>query len=208
MIREDVYARMNNTKTIQDRDPFIGEGKHRLVVRHLAPFNHTTYGESVRCTFEVLSSTNPTHTPGSRVAKLWFLVKPAKFPSQPTDMDRFADFIRKIKGAPDGYQVGPDAAVLLRDRVNEQLARGMVIDALGINTSKNADKPWIDVRWTSVPQTRDQISAMRAQLDATENAPPVQAPVSSAAPAPVSVPMTQATSLLAQLPPKDPNSPW
>ncbi len=168
------YGRLDYAKEVNHRDPFIGEGRSKLVVHELVPFSHTTHGPSVRCTFEVVAS--ECHPVGSRVCTLWFLVKPSKFPNQPNDSDRFADFVKRLKGSPVGHPVGRDCAALLRDRVAEQLARGMVIDVFGVNTSKNAAKPYIDTNWATVAQTPDEIRASRARLDAASPLAPVAAP--------------------------------
>ena len=206
-ISDDIYSRLNNTKPVENRDPFFAEGETVAMVLSLEPFNHQTHGPSARATFEVISS--QVHPVGSRVCKMWFLVKPSKFASQATDADRFADFVRKIKGAPEGYQVGGDCAALLRDRVAEQLTRGMVIKGFGVNTSKNPAKPFVDVRWTSVPQTQDEIRARRAKIESAPvavpapQAPPMQygPPAAQAAPAPA-----QQGGFLAQLPPNTPGN--
>ena len=176
--QEDVYGRLDNTKEVNTRAPFIAEGKSRLMVLNLEPFTHTTHGPSVRCTFEVIQAERMA--PGTRCCKLWNLTKPSKFVSQTNDADRFADFVKKLKGSPVGHPVGRDCAALLRDRVVEQLARGMVIEAYGVNTSKKSDKPYVDVNWTTMPQTADEIRARRQALDAQAQ----PAPAAQVAPAP------------------------
>lgn len=200
--QEDVYDRLNRTKPVETRDPFIGLGPHRLMVLSIEPFMHQTHGPSARATFKVLQST--VHPVGSRVVKLWNLVKPSKFPTQANDGDRFADFVRKVKGAPDNYAVGPDCRALLQDRVADQLARGSVIDAMGANTAKPDKKPWTEVSWSPVPQTPDQIRQNRAQLDA-ESAPAptpqqMQSPVPQTQLAPAPAPQG---GFLAQIPPQN-----
>lgn len=165
-INDDVYSRLDNTKPVSQRDPFIPEGSHQFVVIALEPYQDQKHGSSVRATLEALSSDNPQVRPGSRYVKLWNLLKPSKFPSQANDGDRFADFVQKIKGAPAGHPIGQDCRALLRDRVNEQLTRGMVIAAYGRNASKDPTKPYVDVAWMTVAQDAAAIAAQRARLDA------------------------------------------
>ena len=106
------------------------------------------------------------HATGSRVTKLYFITKPAKWESQTNDGDRFADFVKKLKGVTDpNYPVGQDCRKLLKERVLEQLARGMIIDAMGVNTSKKQDKPFVEVYWTSVAQTQEQIGEQRRRVE-------------------------------------------
>lgn len=178
---DDIMMRLRNTKPVSDRDPFVEIGEHDLVLLTLEPFTHTTHGPSARANFEVLAS--PVHPVGSRVTKIWLLCKPAAFATQTNDADRFVDFMRKMKGAPDGYDMTGDIAAVLRDRVGEQLMRGMVIHARGAgNISKNErakalaehrePKPFVDVVWSPIAQSAADIAGRRAQLDAKANAAP------------------------------------
>lgn len=165
--------RLNGAKQVQERDPFIGEGDHMLMLVNLEPFKHKQHGASVRASFEVLAS--PCHPVGSRVTKLWFLTKPSKFETQTNDSDRFTDFVVRMLGAQPGTNVAQQIRSLIRDRVGDQLMRGMIIGARGSNTSKNPTKPWVEVYWTSQPQTPDQIKARRTPIDARiASAPPAQ----------------------------------
>lgn len=203
--QDDVYGRLNNTKDIGfERHPFIGEGDHKLVVISLEEFNHAQHGPSVRATFEVMES--QTHQQGTRVVKLWNLTKPSKFPAtQENDSDRFADFCRKLKGAPKGHPIGNDIRVLMKERAAEQLARGMLIKARGANTAKQDKKPWVEVYWENIAQSPEQIASWRTRIENrnyTTPAPsPAVAPVlqtSSAAP----TPPAPSQGFLAQLPPE------
>lgn len=197
MSYDDYYARMDNTKPVDSRDPFIGEGPHRLAVLSIEEYQHKEKGPAAKVLFEVLKS--GAHALGSRVTKLYFLTRPSKFPNQINDGDRFADFVRKLKSAPVGHPIGQDCRALLRDRAAEHLARGMVIDAMGTNTGGKVSpvtglksKDWVEVYWTSVPQTREEISANRARIESTPGLLP--APVQTQ---PVVQPVQQ--PLLAQL---------
>ena len=172
--------RLDNTKPVRERDPFIGEGDHLLMVVEVQPFMHKTDGPSVRASFEVLASV--CHAIGSRVTKIWKITKPSKFESQETDADKFADFVRKLLGGQQGEQVGPKIRALIRERVGDQLARGMIIGARGSNTSKKADKPWVEVYWTFAHQSQDEIKMRRAALDQKAPLMPQQAALPPAQP--------------------------
>lgn len=162
---DEALRRLDNTKPVDVKDPFIAEGDHVLDVIEVTPFGHTKHGPSAKAIFEVVES--KVHPIGTRVVKMWFLKRPSMWPNQPTDSDRFADFVRKLIGADDpNTQVGQQCAALLRDRVPDQIARGMRLRAYGINTSKNPAKPFTDVRWTAVPQTQPEIVQRRAAMDA------------------------------------------
>lgn len=160
---QDTYDRLNNARQITNRDPYIEKGNHRLVVESLEEFPHET-GPAVRATFEVLASAS--HAIGSKVATVWFLMKPAPKQGMVTDADRFADFCSRLKGAPVGYPIGNDIRTLLKDRAKEQLARGMVIDVNGVDkTAKSTGKTYTQCFWSTVQQSPQDIAAMRQRLD-------------------------------------------
>lgn len=175
---DDVYGRLNNTRDVGGaRFPFIEDGRHKLAVVTLEEFQHSSDGPSARGLFLVLESNK--HNVGSYVVKIWKLVKPAKFPNQATDADKFADFCRKLKNAPSGYPIGNDIRVLMRDRAREQLARGMVIECTGVPNKKGN---WVETYWNAVQQTPQDIAAMRQRIEqqgvpSTSDAAPQQMPV-------------------------------
>jgi len=160
--QDDVYGRLNNTREIGGaRFPFIEGGKHKLAVVTLEEFMHSSDGPSVRGLFKVLEST--THKPGSYVVKIWKLVKPPKYNTQPSDGDKFADFCRKLKNAPISYPIGNDIRVLMKERARDQLARGSVIEATGVPNKKG---DWIEVYWNAVEgQTPEMIAQLRASIE-------------------------------------------
>ena len=161
---DDVYGRLNNTKEITGgaRFPFLEDsGKYALAT--LEEFQHSADGPSARALFEVLESRTGKHPVGSFVVKIWKICKPPFKPGMETDADLFADFCRKLKGAPAGYPIGNDIRVLMKERANEQLARGTVIDAV---TFPNRKGTWINVRWATVQQSPADIAARRQQMEA------------------------------------------
>lgn len=195
---EDVYGRLNNTRDVGGaRFPFIEAGTHLLALCTLEEFAHRTDGPCARALFEVLRSTS--HKNGEYVVKIWKLVKPSKYDTQPSDADMFADFCRKLKGAPVGYPIGNDIRVLMKERPAEQLARGTTIECVGVMNKKGT---WVNIYWNAVLQAPEQIAQVRAQLEAkgiptASVAPQAQAatpytpaPAPAAAPAPVQ-PMQQ-----------------
>ncbi len=183
---DEALARMDRTKSVTQHDPFFGEGNHLVAVVSLENFDHKEHGPSVRGTFEILESA--THKVGTSVVKLWNLMKKSKFESQATDADKFADFVLKLKNAPQGYDgVARDIRALLRD-----------------NTSKKADKPYVDVRWTAVATTPEVIAANRQRIESqAPAATPMQAPPTPAyqpAPQYAPPPAPPQGGFLAQLP--------
>jgi hypothetical protein len=173
---QDTYDRLNNARQITNRDPYIEVGTHKLAVISLEEFQHDT-GPAIRARFEVLEST--AMRPGTTCGAVWFLTKPAPKQGMVTDSDRFADFCMRLKGAPAGYPIGNDIRVLLKERANDQLARGMVITAVGINkVAKTTGKAFTVVHWNNVPQDNAQIAQMRMSIEqrglANQNAPAPQ----------------------------------
>lgn len=159
--QEDVYGRLNNTREVGGaRFPFLeATGRYALVV--LEEFLHSSDGPSARAIFEVIDCRG-AHAVGSHVVKIWKLVKPPYKPGMTTGADEFADFCRKLKGAPAGYPIGNDIRTLMKERVNDQLARGTVIDAVAVPNKKGT---WINVFWNAVQQTPQDIAAMRQRLE-------------------------------------------
>ena len=168
---DDVYGRLNNTKDVGGaRYPFIEDGTHKLALAVLEEFQHSTDGPCARAILKVVESKK--HPVASFVVKIWQLVKPAKFPNQPTDADMFADFCRKLKNAPIGYPIGNDIRVLMKERPADQLARGTVIDANGVANKKGN---YVNVYWNSVLQTPQDVVAMRQRIEA-EGVPSASGP--------------------------------
>lgn len=159
---DDVYGRLNHTREIGGaRFPFL-EGSGTYALCTLEEFQHSSDGPSARALFEVLTSKDGKHAVGSYVVKIWKLVKPPFKPGMETDADRFADFCRKLKGAPAGHPIGNDIRVLMKERMNEQLARGTVIEGVAVPNQKGT---WINIYWNNVAQTPQDIAQMRQRLE-------------------------------------------
>lgn len=161
-ISEDVYSRMNNARAPGGaRFPFISAGKHRLAAAVIEKFMTQKEGPAARVIFKVLEST--AHKPGDFVVKIYKLAVDAKFENSISDAEAFADLCMKLKNAPAGHPIGQDIKTLLELRPAEQLARGSVIDCFGV---ANAQGNWVNLYWTAVPQTPQDIVAMRQRLEA------------------------------------------
>ncbi len=223
--QEDVYGRLNNAREAGGaRFPFIEDGTHRLALASLEEFQHSTDGPSARALFEVLASSK--HAVGSHVVKIWKLVKPNKYKDSLTDGELFADFCRKMKGAPVGYPIGNDIRVLMKERVNDQLARGTIIECVGVPNKKGT---WVNIYWNTIQQSPEAIAAMRQRMEQKgipdtggrstqpaqnqyQGAPhPSQMPAqypAQAQQAPVAAPTTAPQGgFLAQIPPAGPQGP-
>lgn len=160
----DVYGGLNSTRTPGGaRFPFIEAGNHKLALCILEEFTHSSDGPSARAIFKVLQSNK--HAPGSFVVKIWKLVKPPKFQNanKLSDGEEFTDFCRKLKGAPQDYVMANDIRVLMRDQAAAQLARGTVIDCVGVANKKGT---WVNIYWNTVQQTPTDIATMRQKLEA------------------------------------------
>lgn len=164
---EDVYGRMNNSREISGaRFPFV-EDTGRYALCTLEEVHLQSHGPSARALLKVLESKSGKHPVGSYVIKLWFLTQPPRFPNQPSAADEFADFCRKLKGAPVGYPIGNDIRVLMKERPQDQLARGTVIDAVAVpRKSKTTGKEFTNIYWNNVPQQGQDIAQMRQRLEA------------------------------------------
>lgn len=182
--QDDVYGRMNNSREVTQRDPFVLPGTHRLVVLELSKWADQAKGDSVRVTFEYVSSTNPQVQIGTRCCKLWRLTKRPKFESQISDSEHFVDFVRKAKNAPPGQPIGQEIRNLCEPQRNGGQAeanamRGTLIECNGV---ENQAKTYVNLYFAAVAQGPQDIAAKRAQLDSRLGG----------APAPQAAPMQQA----------------
>jgi hypothetical protein len=175
---QDVMDRLNGTKPVTDRDPFIGAGRSKLIVLSVEPFNDKKlvdgvwigHGPSVKAVFEVEES--PVHPVGSRVVKIWNLFKPAKFSSMATDADQFAQFVCILQGIPEG-QHSAGCRAMLKTRaegglLEAQPARGSRIIAMGTESGKpnaKTGKLYVKVAWQHVPQDGSVLALTRTALD-------------------------------------------
>jgi hypothetical protein len=162
---DETYARMNNAREQGGaRFPFIDAGKHILCLASLEKFQHRTDGTSVRALFEVLQSDK--HQPGSFVVKIYKLRKQPKFDSQASDSELLAQMCIALKGVKAGYPIGNDIKTLIEPapvgRAEEQLARGTVVECVGVLTKKGN---WTNLYWTTVDQTPEQIVQQRQRLE-------------------------------------------
>lgn len=176
--QDDVYGRMNNAREVQQRDPFVAGGTHRLLVLELQKWDDREKGPSVRVTFEYVSSTNPSLQIGTRCCKIWRLTKRPKFDSQISDSEHFADFVRKAKNAPPGIAIGQEIRNLCEPQRNGGNAeanamRGTLIECNGVENDK---KNYVNLYFSSIAQGPQDIAAKRAQLDSRLGGAPSAAP--------------------------------
>lgn len=163
---DDAYNRMNNAREQGGaRFPFIEDGKHILCLAVMEKFHHRTDGTSVRVLYEVLQSDK--HPVGSFVVKIYKLRKPPKFESKASDAELLAQMCIALKGVKPGYPIGNDIRTLIEPapvgRAEEQLARGTVVECIGVLNQK---KTWVDLYWKTVDQTPEQIVQQRQRLEA------------------------------------------
>lgn len=168
--QEDVYDQMNRARDPGGaRFPYIEAGRHKLALVTLENFMHRQDGKSTRALFTVLeSSTNPqtgkpVHPVGSFVVKIYKLMERPKFEGQASNSEMLAHLCIALKNAPKGYPIGADIRTLLEDRPGEQLARGTVVECTGVANQKGT---WVNLYWTAVEQTQEQIVAMRQRIEA------------------------------------------
>lgn len=157
-----VYGGLDNAKELGGaRFPFFDAGRHKVAVVLLEEYQSKD-GPAVRLIGEILESTS--HKVGDLHTKIWKITQPPKFPNGTTPADEFADFCRKLKGAPKGVAIGESIRVLMKDRAKEQLARGMVIGLTGVTNKKGN---WTNLYWENIPQTPQEIAQHRQRIEAS-----------------------------------------
>lgn len=169
---DDLLNRLNNTKPVNNRDPFITAGTHDLIVSEVSVFKDQKWGDSVRVTFEVERSTNPNSQPGSSLCKLFNLFKPAKFETQSNDADEFVNFVCILQGIQPGEHAQSMRALIKRHAdggaLESQPVRGARIKAFGAEVGKVNERGqrYVKVSWQNVAQDQATVGRTRAELDA------------------------------------------
>jgi hypothetical protein len=187
---DDLLNRLNNTKPVNQRDPFIRQGSHELIVASIEIYKDQKWGDSIRVTFETERSN--TTKPGDMVCKLFNLFKPAKFDSQSTDADEFVNFVCLLQGVKPGEHAAIMRALIKRHAeggmLESQPARGARIRAFGAEVGKANERGerYVKVSWQTVEQDQATVARTRAELDARR--PLTGTPVAAPQPAPVAPP--------------------
>lgn len=165
---DDVYGRLNSTRNFGGvRFPYIEGGKHRFAVVIMEEFEGKGNDVKVRIVLRTMESSR--HKPGELVTRILSICERPMFPNAPSDGELLVDFVRKLKGEPDGAVMADSLRTLMKARITDQLARGILIDCLGVANKKGN---WVDLYWTHVDgQTPEQITALRAQIE-REGIPP------------------------------------
>jgi hypothetical protein len=186
---DDIMSKLGGAKEVNNRDPFIIAGAHDLIVAEISTFKDQKWGDSVRCTLEIETSSNPAAAPRSFTVKIWNLFKPSKFPTQANDADEFVAFVCALQGIKLGEHSQACRALIKSEREGGQLerqpARGARIKAFGTEVGKVNERGqrYVKVQWQNVPQNMARIAATRAELDQRR---PLGAPVAAAPTAPAS----------------------
>lgn len=161
---DDVYERMNNAREQGGaRFPFFEAGRHKCALVTLETFMHRTDGKSVRALFEILESTSPKHPPGSYAVKIFKIMVRPKYESSASDSEQLAHLCIALKDAPKGYPIGRDIRTLLEERPADQIARGSLVECTGVANQKGN---WVNLYWSPIPQTPEQIVQMRQRIEA------------------------------------------
>jgi hypothetical protein len=183
-----LIERLRGAKPVEDRDPFIADGKHKLALAEYFIFNSLKHGQAIGARFVVVESTNPAHAVGSTCFQGWYINKAPNFIGDSQEIDRAADFVAKLNGC-SLPEAGGEVQKLL-DRAEMQPARGMVVACVGTSnpgrTKKDGTvgKPFTDRSWTTIQQGPAEVAAMRGWLDQVSPLRAHAAPVAPPAPAP------------------------
>lgn len=195
MSMTDFVNRLANAKPVYAKHPFIEHGQHRLALEEYKSFGDPG-SRTLSATFRVISSDR--HAVNSLVAAIWQIEHAPRFKGDDCsqDINRAVDFVAKLAGQTNLAEAGTLAAKLA-DKADVQPAKGMVIDCTArlIPAKAKRDgsmgKPFTDLAWFHVTQSKEEIKAMRDRLDATSpsagSAPTLptattEAPVATAAP--------------------------
>lgn len=167
-------------KPVDQRYPFIQAGQHLLILAEIRPFENKDKHPCYAADFMVKEST--CHAPGTFVTQTFDTVRPSKFASQATDLDRFGNLMCQLDGVPvNQHEVQRLAAAMIsHDGIARQPARGVLVRANGSPTKSS----YVNVVFEHVPGAKDQIAPNRAHLDQVSPLNQRNAPAAAPAPAP------------------------
>lgn len=184
----DLAAHLAKTKQTRAGHPFIGTGDHELTVLEFRQSKHPEDGVLYAVDFVIDSSTDTGHAPGTIRSAVFKVERRPEFSSQDSDADRLVDLVGKLVGATDLAAAQASAAkILSAEGLARGLGRGMRIRAHGAPPRKTRKgKDFVNVTYSPVVQTREQVGARRAELDASHPraAAPAQPPAQPAPAAP------------------------
>lgn len=187
---------VDDAKSVEDRFPFLPEGRHKLAVLRIFEFKSKKHGDAAGTEVVLLESDNPTAKVGQVYCNLFFVKRAPKFVGDTQELNRLVDYCGKIKGV-DSLLEAKQATRLFLTNQDSQPARGVQV-ICNARTASQVDKatkqPKRDpntgkeltysVRtFEAVDQTLEEVTSLRAELDTaypTKGA--VAAPAAPAAP--------------------------
>lgn len=188
----DLAAHLAKTKQTRAGHPFIGTGDHELTVLEFRQSKHPEDGVIYAVDFVIDTSTAADHTVGSIRSAVFKIERRPEFSSQDSDADRLVGLVWKLAGATDLEDAQATAAkILSAEGLAKGLGRGMRIRAHGAPPRKTTrGKDFVNVTYSPVTQTREQVAARRAELDASHP----RAAAARATPPPAPAPQPAATA--------------
>ncbi len=171
---------VDDAKSVEDRFPFLPDGRHRLVVTRIFEFKSKKHGDAAGTEMVLLESDNPSAKVGQVYCNLFFVKRAPKFVGDTQELDRFVDFCGKVKGV-DNLPAAKQATRLFLTNQDTQPARGVQIVCEArtqVQLEKGTKQPKRDattgkeltysVRSFEVvtEQTEADVTAARAELDA------------------------------------------
>lgn len=183
----DLKAHLDRTKAVRPSHPFLGSGNHKLTVCEFRKSNSPDAGTIYAVDVVIDESDAADHKPGTMRSAIFKVERRPEFASQDSDADRLVELFKQLTGADTIEKAQEQAHKTLADdaTIAKQRARGMRIDAFGAppKTTKKG-KPFVNVTWQHVPQTKEQIAARRRALDVSHPAGVAAAPVEPPPPPP------------------------
>lgn len=175
-----LFELIAKAKKLQQGIPFIGEGKHKLILKtyELTEKKDMITGASkyaLRAVFMVDQSA--VHPAGSLVRASWRLDKVDW--QLERELSRSQAFVMALLGTENPADVEAAGPQLLDAA---QPARGIPVYAIGIaTTSQKSGKSFVNVSWENCPYTPEEIVANRKRVEAdSAPAPVATAPVQTA----------------------------
>ncbi len=181
----DAYLEGANIRPPKERPPFLADGDHVLDVVEMREVKSRKSGHP-NVWVEFLVHESSKLQPGTRATLRYDLGKQEMYAENPTELERMIYMFAAMIGTKDlalakaklkAVHPGTDKAFVG--------VRGLRVVCNGRMNTKGT---WCQFNWQAVQQTKDEVAARRAKIDALASAPAAPAPAPVAPPPAVSAP--------------------
>lgn len=170
-----VWDDIGNAKDFNAKVPYIGEGRHKLLLKDFGRKNTEGGAPFVYANFMVLESN--THAVGTTVGKRWYLTDPTHIWKGERARSEAKAFVKALTGCDDADTIKTS------EELSEKSNPGKGIAVFCNGAPPAAGKTFVQVTFEHVDQSREDVQRQRVMVDTGEIAATPKAEVKPAAPA-------------------------